>query len=364
MKYPTSTIGVFCIALIVSFFSGCSKSESPETKSPITLRIHAWEGYAKEHEEFFKQHVRDTINREVNLVITSTTGFESFVEAIEKNGAHLVSPANDFLAPLQRRGLIKQIDPGRLKNFNQLNPIIVQTGCTTINGSLYAVPFNFGAYLIAYNKDKVSVPETYAVLWDPAYRKRVTIPDVYDSINIYMTALLLGMPRSDLFNLSDGQLAAIERKLRVLNREQVVEFWKENLNPAHHDKFDVGMDWGIGVLQINEKYGGNWGVVIPREGATAWVDTWAVTKNVADKETEEMAYAYIDFMISASSQARMAKITSYGPVNPYATRYLNASEKKKFYLTDPKFFGQFILWQPLTESVMKRYKDTWWRSRK
>ncbi|HOS96367.1 MAG TPA: extracellular solute-binding protein [Deltaproteobacteria bacterium] len=354
------------MALWVMSLPGSCTQDKPPTVAPpkkVLLKIHCWEGYAREHEAHFIQYYKELTGADVKLAITSTTGHYSNIEAIEKNDAHLVSPANDLILPLYERGLIRPVLVGKLPHFNQINPIIVGTKCTTINGELYGVPFNFGAYLLAYNRDRVPTPDSYSILWDPRYRKRVTIPDVYDTINIYMTALMLGFPKEDLFRLNNAQLAAVEEKLRELNTRQVSVFWKENLEPDKRDQYDIGMDWGIGVLKINEQFGGNWAVTIPKEGATAWVDTWVITKNVTDPDTEHAAYAFIDFMISPESQARMAKITSYGPINPYSTRYLTAQEKRKYYLTDPKFFHEFILWQPLSEATLRRYHETWERSR-
>ncbi len=363
-QHEAPIIEITLIALLL-ILASCGPEEriTPKASGKTVLKIHCWEGYAREQEASFRKFYRDATGKEVELLITSTSGHSSNVEAIEKNGAHLVSPANDLLLPLHRRGLIKPVRSDRLPHFNQINPIILETRCTTIEDTLYAVPFNFGAYLLAYNKDKVPPPDSYKILWDPAYKKRVTIPDVYDTINIYMTALMLGFPKEDLFSLNNAQLARIEDKLRELNTRQVSVYWKENLEPEKRDLFDIGMDWGIGVLKINENFRGNWAVTIPREGATAWVDTWAITKNVTDRDTEDAAYAFIDYLISAEAQARMAKITSYGPINPYSTRYLTANEKKKYYLTDPKFFHEFILWQPLAEDVLQRYQQTWQRSR-
>lgn len=352
---------IFLIFLCFVFIN-CNGKEKQRPQKSTKLIIHCWAGYAKEHADYFIEHEMNKHNRKVELIISSTTSLESMINAANQEGAHLISPSNDLIVPLKNMGILKELDIKRFKNFNQLNPVIINTHCTEIEGKYYAVPFNFGAYLLAYNKDKVPSPTSYKILWDAKYKNRVTIPRYYDTINIYMTALMLGFPKEQLFDLSNYQLKIIERKLRELNVNQVSDFWLENLNPEKRDKFDIGMDWGIGVLQINEKYNGNWGVAIPDEGATAWIDTWAITKNVNDPEIEEIAYDFIDFMIDAEAQARMAKITSYGPVNPYATRYLTAEEKKKFYLTDPKFLNEFILWKPLDEKVLYKYKQLWKRT--
>jgi spermidine/putrescine-binding protein len=363
-RYFSFTIAAAAAALAAACSCSQEKAQSVTRSTKVQLKIHAWEGYAREHEADFKKLVKETKNIDLDIVITNTSGYDSFVDAIKNAGVHLVSPANDLVRPLKKLGLIRPVDTSRIKNFNQINPLLMKTRSTEVGGVICAVPFNIGAYWLVYNKDKVPTPSSYEILWDPRFRKRVTISGVYDTINIYITALLLGFPKQDLFHLSDEQLKRIEEKLRILNTEQISDFWAENLNPAKRDQFDIGMDWGVGVQQINHNYGGNWGVVIPKEGVTAWMDTWAVTTNVKDDITEDIAYRYIEYMISPAVQAKMAKLTSYGPANPYATRYFSAAEKKMYFLTDPKLMSEFIIWQPLDDRTMERYRQTWQRSRK
>lgn len=357
-KFFLAVVAILCLT-----FCGHDASDTQETLKTVKIKIHAWAGYAQEYETQFKEYTRHSRKIDVKLDITHATGLESFIKAIQENGVHLISPANDLLEPLHRQKLIQALDIKRIPKFNQINPIIRTTKAYEIDGQVYAVPFNFGPYAIAYNKDKVETPKSYKVLWDRKYSKRVTIPALYDTINIYMAALMLDMPKKDLFNLSDEQLGRVEEALRVLCKDQVAEFWDENLVPEHHDRFDLGMDWGIGVAQINKKYGGNWGYTIPAEGATGWIDTWAVTVNVKDKDVQEVVYEWLDFMISPKIQAQVARVTSYGPVNPYAGRYLSAKEKDQYYLTDPDFLNKITLWQPLRPEVLTRYQETWRRAK-
>jgi len=354
---------IILLAVLLSIIS-CSDGAGGKSQAPVkvTLRIHAWNGYVVEYIDAFKKYAASEHGLDVDVVYTATSGYESHVENIAAGSkADVISPSSDYIVHLMKSGLLVPINTSHLKNFNQINPVILETGCYLVDGTVYAVPFNFGPYAIAYNKDKVPEPKSYQALWDKKYRKRVSIPGDYDTINIYMTALMLKIPAKDIFNLTGAQLVAVESKLRELCVYQVKEFWTENLNPESYKDIDIGMDWGIGVNQINQKYSGNWGFAIPEEGATGWIDAWSITKNAVEYDVLMAAYAWIDFMISAGVQAQMARVTSYGPVNPYAGRYLSAEEKKMYYLSYPDFVKKIILWQPLKPEVLKRYRETWKR---
>jgi len=360
---------LFLISIVLLFFTGCEKKEGSNEKKTVekksvVLKIHAWEGYVKEYEPQFIKHVKETMGIDVVIEKSMTTGLESFIDAAKNKGVHLLSPANDFLLPLHREKLIVPLDKKKLSKFKQLNPVVLNKKAHEIDGVAYGLPFNFGPYAMAYNRDKFKkAPDSYKILWDPKMKNRVSISGTYDTINIYMTALMLGIPKTDLFNLNDEQLAKVEEKLKELCKTQVSEFWEENLNPVNHKNYDLGMDWGIGVNIINKKHGGNWGYAVPKEGVTGWIDTWAMTKNVKDPMVEKVAYAYLDFMISSKVQTKMARITTYAPVNLYAGRFLSVDEKKKYYLMDPKFIEKYTLWQPLKKEVQKKYKELWNRAK-
>ena len=353
---------ILLVFLLLFTISSCSKKETEKnssTNEKIVLKIHAWEGYAEEYVEDFKNYIKKEFNIDVELKITKTNGLDSFIEAIKKDKVHIISPANDLLKPLKKENLIIPLEISRIPKYRQINQSVLKKKAHEIGGIVYAVPFNFGPYGIAYNKDKVISPKSYKIFWEPKYKKRVSISGDYDTINIYMTALSLGY--DNIFNLNDIQLKQVEIKLKELCKNQISEFWDANLNPANHDKYDLGMDWGIGVMQINDKYGKNWGFTIPDEKATGWLDTWALSINTKNSDIKKIAYEFINFMISPKVQAKMAKLTTYAPVNPYAGRYLNAKEKERYYLIDPNYINEFILWQPLKAEVLKKYQELWKR---
>ncbi len=364
VKKTTNYFVILAILLLIS----CNNESSIDkiknihiSNKLITLKIHAWSGYVQEHINDFELYMKNKFNLNVKLIVTKTSGLDSFIKAVNKDNVHLISPANDLLIPLINKKLIIPVNIDKIKKFKQINPVFLKKGVHKVEGIVYAIPFTYGPYAIAYNKNIIPKPKTYKELWNKRYKKRVSISADYDTANIYMTALMLGYSPKNLFNLNEVQLNEIENKLSELVKDQIIEFWEDNLNPKNHNNFDIGTDWGIGVNRINKKYGGNWDIAIPNEGVTAFIDCWVITKNTSDVLTEKVAYEFVNYMISPKIQAKVAKITSYAPVNPYAGRYLNAEEKKEYYLTDPKIFEKFILWRPLNKDVLQKYQQLWER---
>ena len=330
--------------------------EPPLRKVQIT--INAWEGYVEPCAAGFIAAMRERHHLEVEFVRTSATGLDSFRSHLRDHSADLVSPANDLLRTLKDEGLIRPLDPALVPNLAQVNPIILDNGYFRIDGRTWGAPFTYGPYALAYNRAKLAKPTSYEVLWDERWKGRVSVSN-YDTANIYMVALALHIPASDLFKLSDGQLARIEAKMRELHA-QVGHYWADNLEPECAKTIDLGTDWGIGVHLINSK-GGDWAMTVPNEGATAWVDNWAISSAI-DPAKLPLVHEFIDYQISARVEAEVARHTSYGPANIYATRYLTVAEKLEYHITDADYLGRLILWQPLDAATLARYQAAWKRA--
>jgi spermidine/putrescine-binding protein len=351
MKFLAPLLSLVPLTLLISAVAAIpAHAETPT----LSLNIHAWAGYV---EPYLADASSQLKAQGFNLSYERTlaTGLPSFERELRQGTADLVSPANDLIPVLAAQGLLQPLPENCAPKQYSINPLIILKLPT--NFSRYAVPFTFGPYALAYNTKSMSAPNSYRVLWDPRYRGRISISD-YDTANIYMVALMLGYSADQLFNLSDDQLKNITNKLTLLRRQQQPIYWKENLNPLEASRLDVGTDWSVGVKQINQKSPGSWGIVIPREGATAWVDSWAIGAHVKGEKLKA-ACAFINIALSAKSQAEVARATGYGVVNMYVGRFLSAAEIVDFHITDPNYLNRLILWQPLSAENLKRYQKAW-----
>ena len=206
-----------------------------------------------------------------------------------------------------------------LPHLKQVNPLITERLALDDHIISFLAPFTYGPYALAYRQDALEeAPRSYKELWNAEHRGKVSIAD-YDTANIYMTALMLGFPHGDLFNLNDSQLQAIESELRTLHQQSQPDYWGENLPVDRAGALNIGTDWGVGVQQINALGEHTWQLVIPEEGATAWVDSWMLSKQCRD-DHRIVAHAFIDFSLQSQMQARVARTTSYGITNIYASR--------------------------------------------
>ncbi len=345
------------LALILA----CDPQPTPTTSptgqvlTPVRLRLHCWNGYAEPFQAAFIAEMARQ-GYAVSLEIQPATGLDSFMRALQEDTADLITPASDLSPLFLQAGLVQPLDQSRLPHMKEINPLIRQAQPAETRQHL--VPFTFGPYALAYNTERTTPPTSYQALWDNRHASRITIAD-YDTANIYLAALALGMPKESLFSLSDQALAQITHKLRQLKQQQRANYWRENLDPTTAKQYDLGTDWGVGVRQINlNKSDSPWALTIPKEGATAWMDTWMLSAKTRG-ETLKVAHAFIDFALRADTQAQVARATSYGVVNMYVIRHLSPQEAQAHHLTDPDYLGKLTLWQPLPPQVLARYRQAW-----
>lgn len=356
---------VLLIAGVVYFWPGRVPGTPTVPAGPaqkVTLRVHHWQGYCREYLQGYKEEMRRTHNLDVAVIATEAPSLDSMYDLCKKRETDLISPPNDKIAWFNDAGLLHVLNLDNIPNFNQIHPFFLDHDYYHPAGKAVAVPFLYGPYALIYNTQKIAKPASYRELWEPQLAGRVSISNEFYLANIYMTALMLKMPSRDLFNLSDRQLAAVEEKLGELCRTQVCNYWDGQFDPNLHEKVDVATDWGVSAKFINDKKWGRWELVIPDEGATAFVDNWCIAVHVEGLPLEA-AYGFINYMLSDKVQAEVSRITTYGPVNFYASRYFKPLEKIQKHVNDPEYLNRLILWQTLSKENAARYEAVWKRAK-
>ncbi len=364
IRLPSILLAMLCIILSL----GCSTQEEEATLAQehkeleaITLRIHAWTGYAEPIVTAFQEHMKQR-GFAVSFDIQAASGLESFADALAADKADLISPAHDLAQTFIQKNLVQPLDPQLLPSLRQVNPLIIQRLKKSDDMISYLAPITFGPYALAYRRDAFPEPPTsYRALWDMSHSGKISIAD-YDTANIYMTALMLGIPKTQIFNMSEDQLKRVEEELRKLHVNNKPEYWGDNLPVEKAHELTIGTDWGVAVQLINQQDGPQWELLIPDEGATAWVDSWMLSAR-ASSSVREVAHAFIEFSLQAEQQATIARSTSYGVTNIYASRHMTAEELDRYYLADGSFLTRLTLWQPLSEDQITAYRELWKRVR-
>ncbi len=337
------------LLLATLLLSACSKKEP-------TLNLLVWEGYAD------PSYVHDFEQQYHCKVSASYMGSDDELVAKLRGGSastyDVISPSSDVATMIATSGLAAPLDLGRIPSYAQLSPQLTSMPLVRANGNVYGVPFTWGPNPLLYDTTAFQQPPaSWGVFWDAKYRKRLSVWD--DLSTVYMAAQVLGFDKPDtshLYNLSDQELDAVKAKLLAL-KPNIRKIWStggELTNLFQNHEIVAAMGWPLMTNQLR-KLNFPIGETIPRENTTGWIDHLMIT---SASDNKDLAYKFLEFMIEAKTQKRVADVTGYIPANPQAAQFMSAAEKKSLHLDDVDAYQKRIyFWQNVPRRA--KYNEIW-----
>src|SRR4030088_3610056 len=327
----------FSAILLTALSLSCGK------KTP-TLNLLVWEGYAdpsfvKAFEE--RQHCK---------VSASYMGSSDELVAKLRGGSagnyDVISPSSDVATSIASAGLSSPLDLSKIPSYSQLSPQLTSLPLVRVNSQVYGVPFMWGPDPLIYDTSVFATPpDSWNVLWDPKYRGKISVWD--DLSTVYMAAQVLGYDKPDpsrLYNLSDEQLEAVKKKLLEL-KPNVRKMWStggELTNLFQNHEVVAAMGWPLMTNQLR-KSGYPAGETIPQENTTGWIDHLMIK---SASENKELAQKFLEFMIQAQTQKKVADVTGYTPANPQAAQLMSEDQRKSLHLDDvDNYQKRLYFWQ-------------------
>jgi spermidine/putrescine transport system substrate-binding protein len=253
------------------------------------------------------------------------------------------------------RGLFEPLPEDQLP-FADLFPEVKMDGQTVIDGKRYAITEKFGYNTIGFNKDKVDVADmqSMAALTDPKYKGRIAIYDYYLPV-MGMAALAIGKKTSEL---TEADLPAIKDVLLKMkaNAKLVGEVVASQtaLATGEVDILVGGGEWvTAGLAKENPALDFS----IPKEGAVLWSQSLAM---FADSKNKEMALKFIQYVLSAEGQARLATSSCYWGM-PANTKAALTDEQKKTLRFDEQggFLARAQPYPAPDGDLDKKMQDVW-----
>ncbi len=283
------------------------------------LRILAWEGYADPDwvKEFEQQSGAD-----VNVVFIGTDDeIWAKIKGSEGKDFDLFAVNTAQLQRYLDLGLVEPYDLSKVPNQKETLPRFQDLSKVTgvmRDGKVYAIPYAFDSIGLIYDTDKVKTPpNSWTALWDPQYAGKVLGYDNGEH-NFTITALTMGI--EDPYKLTDEQLQEAEKKLIDL-KHNVLSFYTtadEALQLyQHNDVALIFANYGQQQVKTMQDAGAHIAYINPKEGAPAWLDTWAMTTGVQDKD---LAEAWVNFVLQKKIGQQLSERTGFGnTVVPFAS---------------------------------------------
>jgi spermidine/putrescine-binding protein len=325
-------------------------------KKTPTLNLLVWEGYADP--SFVKAF------EEQNHCKVSASYMGSSDELVAKlrggsaGNYDVISPSSDVATMISEAGLAAPLDLSKLPAYTQLSPKLRAMPLVRVSGNVFGVPFMWGPNPLIYDsKTFAAPPESWAAMWDPKLKEKISVWD--DLSTVYMAAQVLGYDKPDpnhLYNLSDAELDAVKNKLLAL-KPNVRKIWStggELTNLFENHEVVVAMGWPLITNQLRQA---NFqvGETIPKENTTGWIDHLMIT---AGSENKELAYKFLEYMIEAQTQKKVTDVTGYAPANPDAAKFMSAEQQKNLHLDNvDEYQKRIYFWQNVPRRA--KYNEIW-----
>lgn len=277
--------------LLVFWLGGPAWADAAEV-----LRVLAWPGYADaDVVKAFEK--RSGARVEVSFIDSD----EALWARISHNHAADYDVFAVNTAELQRyiaAGLVVPADPRAIprlaKQLPRFRDLAAIPGLVH-GGKVFAIPYTYAEMGLIYDRAQWPVPPaSIQALWDPRYRGKVL---VYNggAHNVTLAAQALG--KKEPFRLVASDWPAIADKLVALRRNVLTIYARPEESVELFRKHRAALlfaNYGSQQVQLLKAAGVDVGYAIPREGALAWLDCWAITRGARNAK---LAHAWIDYLL-------------------------------------------------------------------
>ena len=292
-----------------------------------TLKMIAWAGYldVKWVTPFEKQSgckiapkIANTSDEMVALMRTGGGGQYD-----------MVSASGDASLRLIYGGDVQPVDVRKVPEWKDFFGPFKSPPNNTVDGKHYGISLQFGPNTLLWRTDKIKpAPKSWSAIYDPKWKGRVTIPD--NPIQIADAALYLmrtqpALGIKDPYELNQKQFDATVALLKK-QRPLLKKYWvgsADNAELISSGDAWLGPTWPITTgsllakkVPVKE--------VIPKEGATSWLDTWMLS---AKSKNVDCAYKWYRYISSPKVQALQGATWGETPVNKKACVFMNRISK-------------------------------------
>ena len=343
-KMPGRAAGAVATLAAVGLLAACGTSTSgagapgtaglkvPTANLPVLhkigkgegqLNLIAWAGYLQP--QWVKPFEAQT-GCQVNAKYANTS--DEMVALMNHGGGgqyDMVSSSGDADLRIIYAGDARPVNVNLIPSWKDFFPAFQSPPFNTVNRVHYGVSLQWGPNVLMYSKSAFPTPPaSWSVIYSPAYKGKITVPD--NPIQIADAALYLKThnPKlgiTDPYELTQPQFQA-SVSLLASQRPLLKSYWglaSDEISAFKNGDVVVGAGW---PYQVSTLKGAKFpiGSVIPSEGATGWADTWMLA---AKAPHPNCAYLWMRYISTPQVQAEQA--VSYGetPDNSLACSYMD-----------------------------------------
>jgi putative spermidine/putrescine transport system substrate-binding protein len=241
----------------------------------------------------------------------------------------MVSASGDASLRLIYGGDLATVDPSQIPDYKNFFTTFQSPPNNTVDGKHYGISLQWGPNTLLYNTTKVKpAPTSWGALYDAKYKGKITVPN--NPIQIADAALYLsktqpGLGIKDPYELNKKQFDAAIALLKK-QRPLVKKYWglaSDEISLFKNGDAIIGASW---PYQTNTLKADKVPVkdLIPKEGATGWLDTWMLSKKA---KHPQCALEWLKWVSTPTVQAQQAIYFGETPVNKKACAVMDRLAK-------------------------------------
>ena len=308
----------FCaILVLLTIAFGCG-GKGPASTKQREMNLFIWSAY---------------ITKEIVAKFETRTGIKVHYDTYDSNEALLekmqsgvadydvIVPSDYMVRIMTKQNLLETLDHNKVPNIKNLTSRFQNPPFDPKNA--HSIAYVWGTSGIGYNKTKVTDPvDSWAILWNPKYKDRILMLE--DEREVFGVALKW---KGHSLNTTDpAQLQ--EAKTLLMQQKPLVKTYTSSNFDEILLSGDVWLAHGwSGQLAKAADQNKDLAYIVPKEGATIWVDNMAIS--IAAKHKEE-AYEFINFCLDPQIGAEIVNYNGYASPNQAARPFI-----KPEYLNDP-----------------------------
>ena len=369
-------IAVIAAVALLASSCGDSKSDSgsssgdssakPATLAKIgkgegELAIIAWAGYAENGSTSPDYDWVTPFEKESGCKVTVKVGNTSdeMVELMRSGDYDGVSASGNASQRLIEAGDVSPVNTDLLTNYPDVAPFLKNADYNSKDGQMYGMPHGWGANLLQYNADVVSpAPDSWGVVYDAKSPQAGKITAYDDWTTIADAAVYLKSAQPELkidnpYALDQKQFDAAVQLLKD-QKPLIAEYWSDYLKyeeAVTKGSITLGTTWQIITNTLTAQTPPvNVKAVLPKEGSTAWSDTWMLSSKA---KHPNCMYPWMNWISKPDIQAQVAEYFGEAPANLKACDLTTDKDFcTTFHAGDEAYANELYYWTVPTEKCL------------
>jgi spermidine/putrescine transport system substrate-binding protein len=314
------------------------------------LRVTVYDGYAPpELTAGFRAWAKEKLGVDVNVVVSIVGNNEEAYNAIRTGVTDVCVATSNMLGSERYKlisgKLVQPLDVTNLLHYPEVMPSLQRPDFLLSDGKLYGVTMNYGPLGLAYNATSIpTAPTSWKVLVQSG--STFAVSKDWPEANVAVAGLIAGVPKNQVFDFGAVNTPAVKAVLSTMAKQSARK-WKGVDDVDSLLGLQYATAWGFAFADL-AKRGESWAFAEPVEGTLGFIDSFVLPSSLKP-ELKNLAMAYIDYSISPTAQAILAKGCGGMSVNPKAKALLTAAEAKSAKLDDPTWVtDRCIMLKPLS----------------